>query len=163
MKAPLSRGKQDNCRVAVSLSVANEQASLPVAYRLYLPQAWADDPARRHKAGVPEEVTFETKPGIALEQIRDALKQGVAPGVVLADAGNGADMDFQEGLLGLGLAYVVGIQPNPALRPPGMGPLPAKPWSGRGRPPTRLRRATGHEPAAAEELTRSLPAMPGGP
>ncbi len=151
-------GKQDNCQVAVSLSVANEQASLPVAYRLYLPQAWADDPVRRHKAGVPEEVMFKTKPEIALEQIRDALRQGVAPGVVLADAGYGADMDFQESLLGLGLAYVVGIQPNTSLWPPGTGPLPAKPWSGRGRPPTRLRRQAGHEPAAAEKLAHSLPA-----
>ena len=151
-------GKQDNCQVAVSLSVANEQASLPVAYRLYLPQAWADDPTRRHKAGVPQEVTFKTKPEIALEQIRDALKQGVSPGVVLADAGYGADMDFQEGLLGLDLAYVVGIQPNTSLWPPGTGPLPAKPWSGRGRPPTRLRRQARHEPVAAEELARSLSA-----
>jgi SRSO17 transposase len=151
-------GKQDNCQVAVSLSVANEQASLPIAYRLYLPRAWADDPVLRHKAGVPEAVTFETKPEIALAQIRDALRQGVSPGVVLADAGYGADMDFQEGLLGLDLAYVLGIQPNTSLWPPGMGPLPAKPWSGRGRPPTRLRREAGHEPASAEELTRSLPA-----
>src|SRR3982750_201447 len=47
-------GKQDSCQVAVSLSLANRTASLPVAYRLYLPQGWADDPARRQKAGVPE-------------------------------------------------------------------------------------------------------------
>src|SRR5688572_21621353 len=129
-------GKQDNCQVAVSLSVANEQASLPIAYRLYLPQSWAGDPERRGKAGVPEAVTFQTKPEIALEQIRDALRQGLSPGVVLADAGYRADMDFQEGLLGLDLD-VVGIQPNTSLWPPGKGPLPAKPWPGRGRPPTR--------------------------
>jgi SRSO17 transposase len=151
-------GKQDNCQVAVSLSVADEQASLPVAYRLHLPQAWADDPTRRHKAGVPEEVSFQTKPEIALGQIRDALKQGVTPGVVLADAGYGADMDFQAGLLDLELGYVAGILPNSSMWPPGMGPLPAKPWSGRGRPPTRLRRQAGHAPAAAEALVRSLPA-----
>jgi SRSO17 transposase len=107
---------------------------------------------------VPEAVTFQTKPEIALEQIRDALRQGVSPGVVLADAGYGADMDFQEGLLGPDLAYVVGIQPNTSLWPPGKGPLPAKPWPGRGRPPTRLRRQAGHEPVAAEALAQSLPA-----
>ena len=67
-------GKQDNCQVAVSLSVANEAASLPVAYRLYLPQDWAADPVRRKKAGVPESVTFQTKPEIALDQIRAALE-----------------------------------------------------------------------------------------
>ncbi len=151
-------GKQDNCQVAVSLSVANEQASLPIAYRLYLPQAWADDPVRRHKAGVPEEIAFQTKPQIALGQIRDALAQGVPPGVVLADAGYGADMDFQEGLLALDLDYVAGILPNTSVWRPGTGPLPPKPWSGRGRPPTRLRREPGHVPIAAEDLARALPA-----
>jgi SRSO17 transposase len=119
-------GKQDNCQVAVSLSVANERASLPIAYRLYLPQAWADDPARRHKAGVPEEIAFQTKPQIALGQIQAALAQGVPPGVVLADAGYGADMDFQAGLLDLDLTYVAGILPNTSVWPPGLGPLPAK-------------------------------------
>ena len=180
-------GKQDNCQVAVSLSVANEQASLPIAYRLYLPETWARDPERRAKAGVPEELVFQTKPRIALEQIRTALDHGVAPGVVLADAGGacpraggpdpgGADMEFQEGLLALGLLYVVGIQPHTSVWPGGTGPLPAKPprpapagrssgdgsaacrrWSGRGRPPTRLRRAPGQGPVAAERWVRSLP------
>src|SRR5436853_5990714 len=80
-------GKRDNCQVAVTLSVATEAASLPVAYRLYLPEAWADDPARRALAGVPEEVGFATKPSIALDQIGQALADGVPPGVVVADAG----------------------------------------------------------------------------
>jgi SRSO17 transposase len=151
-------GKQDNCQVAVSLSVANDQASLPIAYQLYLPEIWAHDPQRRAKAGVPGEIAFATKPQIALAQIRVALAQGVPPGVVLADAGYGADMDFQEGLLALALPYVVGTQPHSSVWPPGMGPLPPRPWSGRGRPPARLRREAGHEPVAAESLARSLPA-----
>jgi hypothetical protein len=70
--------------------VANEQASLPIAYRIYLPEAWARDPARRAKAGVPGEIAFATEPQIALTQIRTALAQEVPPGMVLADAGNGA-------------------------------------------------------------------------
>ena len=49
-------GKQDNCQVAVSLSVATHQGSLPVAYRLYLPKEWADDVGRRAIAGVPNDV-----------------------------------------------------------------------------------------------------------
>jgi SRSO17 transposase len=151
-------GKQDNCRVAVSLSLANERASLPIAHRLYLPRAWADDPARRRKVGVPEAVVFQTKPQIALGQIRDALAQGVPPGVVLTDAGYGADMAFQAELLDLGLDYVAGILPNTSVWRPGTGPLPPKAWSGRGRPPTRLRREAGHVPIAAEDLARSLPA-----
>ena len=63
-------GKQENCQVAVSLSIANHHASLPIAYRLYLPREWAEDPARRHKARVPDETEFKTKHQIALEQIR---------------------------------------------------------------------------------------------
>ena len=70
-------GKQDNCQVAVSLSVATHQGSLPVAYRLYLPKDWADDPVRRAAAGVPKDVTFQTKPEIALRQLRQALSEGV--------------------------------------------------------------------------------------
>ena len=80
-------GKQDNCQVAVSLSVANEAGSLPIDYRLYLPKDWAGDPARRAKAGVPDEISFQTKPSMALDQIRKAVADDIPPGVVLADAG----------------------------------------------------------------------------
>ena len=52
-------GKQDNCQVAVSLSVATHQGSLSVAYRLYLPKEWADDAGRRATAGVPDHVSGE--------------------------------------------------------------------------------------------------------
>ena len=70
-------GKQDNCQNAVSISAANHHASLPIAYRLYLPKEWADDEARRKKAGVPEDVTFKTKPEIALDLVKQALDQPV--------------------------------------------------------------------------------------
>src|SRR3954465_3430509 len=70
-------GKQDNCQVAVSLSLANHAASLPVSYRLYLPRDWAEDPARRAKAGVPEEIAFRTKPEIALDLLRAAAEAGL--------------------------------------------------------------------------------------
>lgn len=72
-------GKQDNCQIAVSLSIANDAASLPIAYELYLPHSWAEDPEQRKKAKIPAEITFRTKPQIALEQIRTAKAEGVAP------------------------------------------------------------------------------------
>src|SRR5213082_2709869 len=128
-------GKRENCQVAVTLSVATGHASLPVAYRLYLPEAWAADPPRRAMAGVPEEVAFATKPAIALDQIRQALADGVPPGVVVTDAGYGNDTDFRDGVTALRLAYVAGIQGTTSLWPPGAGPLPAEPRGGRGRPP----------------------------
>ena len=151
-------GKQDNCQVAVSLSVANDAASLPIAYRLYLPQAWADDPARRKVAKVPAEVSFQTKPQIALDQIKVAKALGVSPGVILADAGYGADGDFRAGLTELGLTYAVGVQPTLSVWRPGEGPLPPKPWSGKGRPPSLLTRSDDHKPISAKALAESLPA-----
>jgi SRSO17 transposase len=150
-------GKQDNCQVAVSVSVATQEASLPVAYRLYLPESWANDPERRQKAGVPEDVVFRTKPEIALTQIRATLDAGVSPGVVLADAGYGNDTSFRTGLTEMGLTYVVGVQSSIRLWSPGTGPLPPKPWSGRGRPPSLVRRQPGHAPVSARELAQSLP------
>jgi len=90
-------GKRDNCQVAVSLSVANEHASLPIAWRLYLPEGWAADPQRRAKAGVPEGIEFETKTAIALGQLRQARQAGVPAGVVLGDAGYGDETDFRVG------------------------------------------------------------------
>src|SRR4028118_946149 len=59
------RGKQDNCQVAVTLSLAHAQASLPVACRLYLPEVWAKERERRATAGVPDEILFQTKPELA--------------------------------------------------------------------------------------------------
>src|ERR1700674_4282604 len=88
-------GKQENCRVAVSLSVATEQASLPIAWRLYLPETWAKDRKRRKKAGIPEEISFVTKPAIALQQIRKAMEEEVATAPVLADAAYGNDSQFR--------------------------------------------------------------------
>lgn len=150
-------GKQDNCQVAVSLSVATDQASLPVAYQLYLPESWANDPDRRAKAGVPEDVIFRTKPEIALAQIRAALEAGVPRSVVLADAGYGNDTAFRTGLTEVGLTYVVGVQSSIRLWSPGTQPLPPKPWSGRGRPPSLVRRQPGQAPVSAKELAQALP------
>lgn len=79
-------GKQDNCRVAVSLSVTTEKASMPVAFRLYLPEIWIKDRKRRQKTGVPQDIQFQTKPRIALEQIRRARERNLPEGAVLADA-----------------------------------------------------------------------------
>ena len=151
-------GKRDSCQVAVTLSVANEAASLPIAYRLYLPEGWAEDPARRAMAGVPEEGVFRTKPAIALEQIRQAVTDGVPRGVVVTDAGYGNDTDLRDGVTALDLPYVAGIQGATTLWAAGTGPLPAKPWSGRGRPPKRLRRDGQHQPLAAMKLAMALPA-----
>src|ERR687897_1165277 len=151
-------GKQDNCQVAVSLSVANHHASLPVAYRLYLPETWAGDPARRAKAGVPEAIGFETKTAIALGQLRQAREAGIPVGTVLGDAGYGDECDFRVGVAALDLRYVLGIRSATTIWPPGQAPLPPAPWSGPGRPPTRLRRSPEHQPVPVKDLAMGLPA-----
>ena len=151
-------GKQDNCQVAVSLSIAHHSASLPVAYRLYLPKDWADDPVRRRKAGVPEDVGFATKPEIALAQIQAAHAAGLPGRVVLMDAGYGADTALRDGITALGLPYSAGILSTTTVWPQGQVPLPPEPWNGRGRPPTRLRRDAEHHPVAVKALALALPA-----
>lgn len=151
-------GKTDNCQIAVTLSVANHAASLPIAYRLYLPEDWAGDAARRNKARIPEDVVFKTKPEIALDQIAGALAAGVTPGVVLADAAYGCNSGFRAALTHIGLAYALGVQSNASVWPPGVDPLPAKAWSGRGRPTTLLRRDRDHRPISVKQLAMSLPA-----
>src|ERR1700741_5119066 len=101
-------GKQANCQVAVTLSIANHHGSLPIAYQLYLPRAWTDDKSRRAEAHVPRSIRFKTKPQIALEQIRAAVKANVAPGIVLMDASYGTNSALRRAIMGLGLSYVAG-------------------------------------------------------
>jgi SRSO17 transposase len=150
-------GKQDNCQVAVSLSLANHHASLPVAYRLYLPEDWAADRARRRKAGVPEDLGFATKPEIALAQIEAACTAGLPRGVVLMDAGYGCNTALRAGISALELHYVAGILPNTSVWASGTGPLPPKEWSGNGRPPKLIRRDDKHRPISVKELALGLP------
>jgi SRSO17 transposase len=150
-------GKQDNCRIAVSLSVATATASLPIGWRLYLPEIWAKDRQRRKKAGVPSEIAFETKPQIALAQIRKAFEEGVTPAPVLADAAYGNDSGFRRAISELGLDYMVGLQSSTTVWNPGEAPLKAKPWTGKGRPPTLLRRSKNHQPVSVKQLAMSLP------
>lgn len=150
-------GKQDNCQVAVTLSAASDLASLPVALRLYLPEPWANDKARRATAGIPDGIEFQTKPRIALDQVRQAIADGVPKGVALADAGYGNDTAFRNGLTDLGLEYVVGVQGSMTVWAPGTQPLPARTWSGRGRRTKLLRRTSNVKPVKVSELAKSLP------
>ena len=151
-------GKQDNCQVAVSLSVASHQGSLPVAWRLYLPKVWADDPVRRSKAGVPADIRFQSKPEIALQQMRQALAEGVPPAVALMDPAYGNDSKLRAGMSELGLCYAAAILPTTSVWRPGQAPLPPIRKSGRGRPATRLRRDQAHQPVSAKALAIELPA-----
>lgn len=151
-------GKQDNCQVAVSISLATEQASVPVAYRLYLPKEWAQDSERRQKTGVPADIGFATKNEIALQQLETLLAEGAPKYCVLADAGYGVDQAFRQRLTELGLPYVVGIKSSVVVWPPGLEPLPPKRYSGKGRPPLVPRRTKIRQPVSVKDLAHALPA-----
>ena len=150
-------GKQDNCQVAVSVSVANERGSLPIDYRLYLPREWTDDPQRRRKAQVPASVEFATKTTLALQQLQRARAEQVPSGVVLADAAYGNDADFRDGVNALGLTYAVGIQSSTTVWALGHEPLPPRGDWGRGRPGAHLRRDREHQPVNVKDLAHELP------
>jgi SRSO17 transposase len=150
-------GKQDNCQVAVSVSLANEQYSLPVAYRLYLPKEWAEDPVRRAEAKVPETVAFATQPALALQLLEQLKTVDGLPKVVVVDAGYGVDTAFRQQLTALGFTYVVGITGAVSVWPEGQAPLPPKPWAGRGLKPTRLRHDAEHRPLSTRALAMQLP------
>lgn len=150
-------GKQDNCQVAVSLSIANHHASLPVAYRLYLPEEWTTDRDRCRKAGVSDDIGFKTKHEIALDQLRFACAAGLPRGVVLMDAGYGNNGGLRADITALELPYVAGILSTTTVWAPDKAPLPPKKWSGRGRPPTLLRRDAKHRPASVKDLALGLP------
>jgi SRSO17 transposase len=144
-------GKQANCQVTVSLSIANHSASLPVAYRLYLPKDWAEDGARRDRAGVPLDIEFKTKPEIALEQIRWACEAGLPRGVALMDVAYGNDSRLRTGMTALGLTYVAGIQPNTLMWRSGTGP------KRRGKPLNNTGRRDEPNLISAKEVMLSLP------
>jgi SRSO17 transposase len=107
---------------------------------------------------VPKEIRFKTKLRIALEQLEWACAAGLPRGVVLMDTGYGADTDLRASITTLGLSYVAGIMPQTSVWAPGLLPLPAKTWSGQGRPPKLIRRDAKHRPISAKALARGLPA-----
>ena len=152
-------GKQDNCQVAVSVSLACDQGSIPVAWQLYLPQDWAQDAERRKRTGVPESVRFATKTQIALHQLRTLLSEGAPRHCVLADAGYGVDTAFRQALSDMGLHYAVGVTSAVVVWPPGVEPLPPETYSGKGRPPVTPRRTAQLQPMSVKALALSLPAQ----
>ena len=102
-------GKTANCQVAVTLDLGTEEASTPLDWALYLPEKWAKDPVRRREAGVPEEITFKTKPELALELIDEVIAWGLQKRLVLTDSGYGDVYEFRQGLRIRELDYVVQV------------------------------------------------------
>src|SRR5262244_2484516 len=137
-------GKVANCQVVVSAHyVADEPTSSaplhwPLTARLYLPEAWATDSARRVKGRVPTDVTFQTKPELALALVEQARSWGVPFAYVGADAGYGDNPTFLTGLDDRQVAYIVGVSSTFGVRLPdevhAAALLPPRRPRGRGQP-----------------------------
>jgi len=150
-------GKQDNCQVAVTVSLVNEVLSVPAAHRLYLPEVWANDPGRRKLARVPAEIEFQTKWQIARDEIAKLLEAGVPKAPVVSDAGYGTTTEFRDWLAGQDLVYALGVQGEVTVWSEDNPPPAPKAWPGKGRPPTLLRRTGDTQPLTIVELAASLP------
>lgn len=130
-------GKQANCQSLVSLTLACDEVPVPIALRLYLPEAWASDPERRRKTRVPADVVFRPKWQIALDEIDRLLENRVQFGDVLADAGYGACGEFRAELSKRNLLWTVGILSTQTAYPASVEVQPPKPKRVGGRQPTR--------------------------
>ena len=109
-------GKVGHCQVAVTCCYTDPQATWPVAVRVYLPQAWAQDPARRQQARVPPEVPFQTKPEVALALLDQARAWGVPHRCVVAEADYGDHPNFLAGLEARQAPYGVAVRTDFAVR-----------------------------------------------
>src|SRR3990172_1962133 len=147
-------GKIGNCQVAVSLHYATDDAAMPLDFALYLPEEWLE-PDRRREAGIPEDVTFQTKWALALALIDRAREWKTSPGVISADAGYGNIAEFRTGLAERGLTYVLGIQSTTAVWAD-QGNLTPPPRTGRGRPRMRPVDEVG-PPMRVAALSRAWP------
>ncbi|MFC5487461.1 IS701 family transposase, partial [Microvirga aerilata] len=102
-------GKNANCQVLVSLTLAKDEVPIPVALRLFLRDTWVKDPERLLRAGVPEPFWTEcSKPQIALAELQRVMQAGMSFAAVLADAGYGISAPFRQALTALGLRWAVG-------------------------------------------------------
>jgi SRSO17 transposase len=140
-------GKTANCQVAVTLDLGTEESSTPLDWALYLPQPWINDPVRRKRAGIPEEITFKTKTELALDLIDEVREWGLQDRLVLSDSGYGDAYEFRHALRSRELDYVVQVSggltgwtedPHPAEPPMKRGGrIPRKRLYTEELPPTR--------------------------
>jgi SRSO17 transposase len=127
-------GRVDNCQIGVSINAATDQASCPLDWRIFLPEAWDADEDRRRKAHVPDEVRHREKWRLSLDMIDELAEWGLSPPLVAADAGYGEITAFRQGLDEREIPYVVQVKAGTSAYPEHI--VSEQPgWSGRGRPP----------------------------
>jgi SRSO17 transposase len=132
-------GRTDNCQVAVFANYCSPKGHAFLDRRLFLPEEWAEDPARRAAAGVPPDVVFRTKPALALDMVAQAVTEGVPFRWVGGDSVYGDNPTFVQGVRALGKWYVLDVTCDTLVwaEPPQVIPAADRPQPRRGRPPTK--------------------------
>jgi SRSO17 transposase len=143
-------GKTANCQLGVSVNAVTEQASCPLSWRLFVPESW-DDPAmaeRRLACHVPQQVHHRPKWQLVLDMLDELGQWGLAPPVLVADAGYGDVGEFRQGLDDRQVPYVVQVKADTSAYPEQVRPTTA-PYAGRGRRPRPRYR---DKPASLKQL-----------
>lgn len=142
-------GKIGNCQIGVSVHAVGARGTVPLGWALYLPEEWCEDPERRAKAKVPEEIEFRTKPELGVELVERAAGWEVPAAPVLGDQAYGENTELRERLHDAGREYVLAVGPTTTVfAPETVLKVPARGTTG--RPPTRSR--PDREPESIGEL-----------
>ncbi|MGZ6576317.1 MAG: IS701 family transposase [Solirubrobacteraceae bacterium] len=147
-------GKIGNCQIGVSLHAVSEDATLPLGWALYLPQEWCDDPERRQRAKIPEDVRFQTKPQLGVELVNQAATWAIDRAPVLGDAAYGENTQLRSALDSAGIEYVLSINPETTIFTHGAVFAVPERKSGPGRNPAAYR--SDSDPIAVGEYAKTL-------
>jgi SRSO17 transposase len=148
-------GKIGNCQIAVSLHAVSVKGTVPLGFRLYLPEDWCADAERRRKAKIPDSVEFQTKPAIGGDLVARASEWKIRRAPVLGDQAYGNDAKLRTRLHRDGIDYVLSIGPECDVYAPDtvFAVPPRKPGS-RGPAPSALQ--TDAEPRSIAEHVADL-------
>jgi SRSO17 transposase len=102
-------GRIENCQIGVFLAYATRHGHALIDRALYLPKTWTDDPSRCRNAGIPDEVTFTTKPKIGRAMLDRALAAHLPFAWVTGDSGYGADSTLRRAIEATGKGYVLSV------------------------------------------------------
>jgi SRSO17 transposase len=149
-------GKIGNCQVAVSVHAVGERGTLPLGWALYLPEEWCEDAERRRKAKIPETLSFQTKPQLAVSLTEQAAGWEIPAAPILADCAYGDDTAFRTRVHGLACEYVVAVSAQLGVFGPETQFAVPERTQRRGRPLTVAR--PDRKPESVKALALRLPA-----